>query len=171
MAASVAGKLRYAALLALGAAGAGIGAVAGPSAFDLAGHYSHSFRNSDVSGEHFQVTDTLDIVARDRTHAVFDIHLNFFNSHECSLGGEAVLEGAVLVHRETRSLIEGQPPCVLRLWREGGRLRWNDGENSCKAYCGASGSLMDGGMAWSTRRPISRANRMRFLRDGGQQQN
>jgi hypothetical protein len=159
-----AGSLRYAALIAFAVAGAAMGAAAAPSAFDLAGHYSYSFRNGNVSGEQYRSTDTLDIVARDRTHAVFDIQLNFYNGHECSLGGEAVLEGRALVYREMTPLIEGEPPCVLRLWRDRGRMRWDDGDNSCKAYCGARGSFMDGGMAWSTRRPIPRATRARFLR-------
>lgn len=170
VAAAVAGRLRHAALIALCIGGAGVGSVGAPSAFDLAGHYSYSFRNGDVSGDHYRSTDELDIVARDRTHAEFDIHLNFYNGHECSLGGEAVLEGATLVYRDTTLPIEGEPPCVLRLWHDRGRLRWDDGDNSCKAYCGARGSFMDGGMAWSTRRPIPRATRARFLRPDRQNQ-
>jgi hypothetical protein len=106
----------------------------------------------------------LEIVARDRTHAVFDIDLNFYNGHECSLGGEATLEGHVLVYRDTAPPLAGEPPCLLRIWREGARIRWSDGENSCKGYCGARGSFMDGSMAWSSRRPMSGADRAGFLR-------
>jgi len=160
-----AGRLGRAALLATFAAGGALGAAASPSAFDLAGRYTYSFRNGDVSGAHYRTTDELVIVARDRTHAVFDIQLNFFNGHECSLTGEAVLEGSALVHRETDSLLPGEPPCTFRFWRDRGRLRWDDGDNSCKTYCGARGSFMDGSMAWSSRRPLSRAERARFLGD------
>ena len=169
MAAAAAGRLRYAALLALSAAGASLAAVAAPSAYDLAGRYTFSFRNGFVAGDHYRSTDVLEIVARDRTHAAFDIHLNFFNGHECSLGGEATLVGATLVYRETAPQSPGRPICVLRLWRERGRLRWSDGENSCQAYCGARGSFMSGDMAWSGRRPMSRAQRALFVRtDPGQ---
>lgn len=164
MAASAAGRLRVAALLGLFAAGGALGAGAAPSAFDLAGRYTHGFRNGDVSGDNHLTTDELEIVARDRTHAVFDIHLNFFNGHECSLGGEATLEGPVLVYRDPEPPLAGEPACLLRIWREGARIRWSDGENSCKSYCGARGSFMDGGMPWSSRRPMSRADRAGFLR-------
>jgi hypothetical protein len=164
----VAGRPLAAALLGLLAGGAALGAGAGPSAFDLAGRYTFSFRNGDVSGDHYRSTDELEIVARDRTHAAFDIGLAFYNGHECSLNGEAVLEGNVLVYREAQPAAPGEPLCVLRLWREGARLRWTDGEGSCQAYCGARGSLTDGHMAWSSRRALSRAERARFLRSEAQ---
>ena len=98
---------------------------------------------------------------------MFDIHLNFFNGHECSLSGEGMLEGSALVYRATAPQSPGEPVCVFRLWRERGRLRWSDGDNSCQAYCGARGSFMDGGMAWSSRRRLSRTERARFLGDAG----
>jgi hypothetical protein len=164
-AAVAAGRLRQAALPGLFAAGAALGAGALPTAFDLAGRYTHSFGNGDVSGAHYRTTDELEIVARDRTHAMFDIQLNFFNGHECSLGGEAILEGSALVYRSAEPPTPGEPLCMLRIWRDGARLRWTDGDNSCKAYCGARGSFMEGSMAWSSRRPLSRAHRADFLRD------
>jgi hypothetical protein len=162
-AAVAAGRLRLAALPGLFAASAALGVGAAPSAFDLAGRYSYSFDNGDVDGDHYRSTDELEIVARDRTHAVFDINLNFFNGHECALNGEAVLEEDVLVFREAQPAAPGEPACVLRLWRDGTRIRWTDGEGSCQAYCGARGSFRSGHMAWSSRRPISRAERARFL--------
>jgi hypothetical protein len=162
--AAVAGSARLAALLALFAAGTATGAGAAFTTAELAGRYTHSFRNGLVSGESFTTTDTLVIVPTDARHAMFDINLNFFNGHVCSLSGIARLEGQRLVYREAARLPE-DPPCVLRFWRQGARLRWTADNNSCRTYCGARGSFTDGGMAWSSRRPLSRATRARLLRE------
>lgn len=161
----VAGRLFYAALLGLFAAGAALGARVAPSAFDLAGRYTYSFLNSTVFGERYPSTDELEIAALDRTHALFNIHLRFGNGHECSLSGVATLERSALVYREVQPPIRGDPACVLRLWRDGARLRWTDGANSCSAYCGTRGSFMEGSMAWSSRRPPSDAHRAHLLRN------
>ena len=120
--------------------------------------------NGDISGDRYVATDVLTVVATDRTHALVSFDLNFFNGHACGLSGIARLEGRMLVYRESARLPE-DPPCVLRLWRQGGRLRWNADNNGCRTYCGARGSFTDGGMLWSSRRPISRANRARLLRE------
>jgi len=160
----VAGKARLPALLALFAAGTAAGAGAGVTAFDFAGRYTHTFRNGVVSGERYLTTNELMIVATGRNRAYFNFDLSFFNGHVCSLSGIARLEGQALVYREVARLPE-DPPCVLRIWRRGARLRWNADNNSCRTYCGARGSFTDGGMRWSSRRPISRATRARLLRE------
>lgn len=134
------------------------------TAASLAGRYTHSFRNGNVAGEAYTSTDTVVIVPIDAGHAVFDIHLNFFNGHECSIGGLATLDHGTLVYRDPEATgYEGQS-CELRIRRRGNRLAWDDG-GTCVSYCGARGSLRDGGLAWSSRRPISRAERRRILRD------
>lgn len=165
MAGAVAGKARLLALIALVAGGAALGTGTATSAFDLAGRYTHSFRNGDVSGDSFTSTDTVLIVPTDASHAVFDIHLNFFNGHECSIGGVATLEEGALVYRDPEMTGYGDGgPCTLRIRRSGSRLGWDD-QGSCSGYCGARGSLRDGAIAWSSRRPLSRAERARILRD------
>ena len=152
-------------ILALLVAGAALGAAAAPSAYDLAGRYSHSFRNGDISGAHFTSTDTVTIVATGRTSAYVDLQLNFFNGHECSIGGIASLERGRLVLRDPDSRGFDGTPCALGVWRDGTRLRWDDGEGSCRGHCGARGGLSDGEMRWASRRPIPRAEQARILAD------
>jgi len=156
--------------LALFAAGAALGAAA-PSAYDLAGRYTHSFRNGDISGARFTSTDSVIIVATDPGHAYVDVQLNFFNGHECSIGGMAALEGGRLVLRDPEAQGHDGTPCRLSLWREGGKLRWTDGEGSCRSNCGARGGLTDGEMAWSSRRPIPAAEQARILSNQQQEAN
>lgn len=160
-----AGKARLLALAAVFASGAALAAAAVPSAFDLAGRYTYSFRNGTVGGDSFTSTDTVLIVPTDARHAVFDIHLNFFNGHECSVGGLATLEEGALVYRDPEMTGYGEGgTCTLRIRRAGNRLSWDD-QGSCSGYCGARGSLRGGSIAWSSRRPIPRAERARILRD------
>ncbi len=147
------------------AAGALLGAAVPPSAHDLAGRYTHSFRNGDVSGARFTSTDTVTIVATGRANAYVDLQLNFFNGHECSIGGMAALEGGRLVYRDPEMRGYDGTPCRLSLWRDGARLRWDDGPGSCHGYCGARGGLSDGAMRWTSRRPIPRAEQARILAD------
>lgn len=152
-------------ILALFVAGAALGAAAAPSAYDLAGRYTYRFRNGDISGARFTSTDTVVIVPTGRTGAYVDLRLNFFNGHECSIGGMAGLEGGRLVLRHPDAQGFDGTPCVLSVWREGARLRWDDGEDSCRSHCGARGSLSDGEMRWASRRPIPRAEQARILAD------
>ena len=161
----MAGKARFLALLALLVGGTAIGAGAGVTAYDLAGRYTQRTRNGNVDGDRYMTTDVVAIVAADRRTAYFDVNLAFFNGHSCSLSGIATLEGRALVYREAVSRAQGGGTCTLRIWRDGARLRWTDGEDSCRAYCGARGSLTNGSMAWSSRRPIPRAARTRVIRD------
>lgn len=165
-AAVVAGKARLLALLAIALGGTAVGAGAGVTAYDLAGRYTHSFLNGNVDGDRYRTTDRVSIVAADRRQAYFDIELAFYNGHSCSLSGIATLEGPALVYREAVSRAQGGGTCELRIWRDGGRLRWTDGETgSCRSYCGARGSFTGGSMAWASRRPIPRAARTRIIRD------
>lgn len=153
-------------ILALFAAGLCLGAAAAaPTARDLAGRYTHSFPNGDVSGARYTTTDVVLIVATSTTRAYVDLQLNFFNGHQCSIGGIAALEGRQLVYRDPQMRGFDGTPCELRLWRDGARLRWTDGEGSCRGYCGARGGLSDGEIRWSSRRAIGRAEQARILAD------
>lgn len=158
-------RTRHIAILALFAAGAALGATAAPSAHDLAGRWTHRSMSGDVSGARFAVEDEVVIVAVDRGRAVFDIQLSFFNGHACSIGGMANLEGGRLVYRDPESRGYDGAPCTLAIWRDGARLRWDDGEASCQGFCGARGGLRGGEMRWSGRRPVSRTEQARILAD------
>jgi hypothetical protein len=161
-AAVVAGKARYAVALLCLATGA---AAAVPvTTWSLAGRYTDRFDNGNVDGEHYVSTDEVVIVPTHRSHAIFDIHTNFFNGHECSIGGLAVLEGDALVYRDPDSRGYEGRPCEIRIRRQGNRLTWDD-RGSCSSYCGMRGRLSDGAIAWSSRRPLTRSQRARILRD------
>ena len=156
---------RYCAVLAPFAAGAALAAAA-PSAYDLAGRYTHSFENGDISGARFTSTDRVVVIPLDRNRAYFGVQLNFFNGHQCAIGGTAAIEGRALVYRDPDVRGVGDASrCTFRIWREGRSLRWSDGEATCTRYCGARGSLRSGRMDWASRRPIPRAERARLLRE------
>jgi hypothetical protein len=166
-AAVAAGKARLATVFAIFAGGTALGAGAAPSAFDFGGRYMHSFRNGTVDGESFISTDIVTIVATDARHAVFDMELAFFNGHQCSISGPAVLDGNALVYRDPEMTNYGEGGiCTLRIRQQGRRLTWDD-RGTCTGYCGARGSLRGGGIALSSRRPMSRTERRRFLSDHG----
>jgi len=98
---------------------------------------------------------------------LFEMELAFFNGHSCSIGGRATLEGSALVYRDPEMTGYGDGgPCTLRIRRRGGQLTWDDA-GSCAGNCGARGTLRDGALAWSSRRPVSRGERRRMLHDYG----
>lgn len=135
------------------------------TASGLAGRYTHSFRNGDVTGASYTSTDEVVIIPLDARRAYFQMQLAFFNGHECGIGGIATLEGGALVFRDAEMTGYGDGgPCTLRIRRADGRLTWDDG-GTCSGYCGARGSLRGGSIAWSTRRPVPRAERARLLRE------
>ncbi len=142
---------------------AALAVVADPE--ELAGRYQHSFQSGDVSGDRFRVTDEIVIVPVDDRRAWIGMEMNFFNGHQCSLSGIAAWEGGELLYRNAEITGPEGQPCRLRIWRQGNTLRWDDGENSCRGYCGARGSLSDGSTALAGRRPLSRAERARLIRE------
>jgi hypothetical protein len=150
-------------LLLLLLAGAVLGGAAVPSANDLAGRWTRRFTSGDITGARFPVEDELVIVATDPTHAVFDLQLNFFNGHVCSIGGAATLEGGRLVYNNAQTTGYDGSACRLVIWRDGNRIRWDDGEATCQGFCGARGGLRGGELRWSTRRAITRAEQARII--------
>lgn len=152
-------------IVAIAVAGAMLGAQAAPSAYDLAGRFVTRHANGDVSGARFTTTDEVVIVPADRSTAYVSFGLTFFNGHECSIGGMARMEGSRLVLRDPDAQGFDGAPCRLQIWRQGSRLRWDDGEGSCQSTCGARGGYHDGGMRWSARRAIPRAEQQRILTD------
>ena len=149
-------------LILLALAGAMLGAQAAPSAYDLAGRFVRRVPNGDITGARFTTTDTVLIVPADRGSAYVSMDLSFFNGHECSIAGMARMEGARLVLRDPDAQGFDGAPCRLEIWRQSGRLRWDDGEGTCRSNCGARGGFNDT-MRWSARRVISRAEQARIL--------
>jgi hypothetical protein len=159
------GLLRLAAPLGLFALGALVAAAALAPTSELAGRYTHRFRNGDVSGAHYMTTDEVVIVPMDARRAFVSFGLSFFNGHECSIDGVARVEGRRLVLHDAEA--QGGPddaPCTLTIWHEGAWLHWDDHGGTCQSNCGARGSFEHGGMAWSSRRPVPPAAARRLLR-------
>jgi hypothetical protein len=150
-------------LVLLALAGALLGAQTAPTAYDLAGAFVRRHDNGDITGARYQTTDEVTIVAADARTAYVSLGLTFFNGHECSIGGMATLEGNRLVLRDPDAQGFDGSPCRLEIWRDGNRLRWDDGEGSCRSTCGARGGYNGGEMRWSLRRAIPRAEQQRIL--------
>ena len=127
----------------------------------LAGRYSHHFQNGLVSGERYQSDDVVEIVPVDAGHAYLRLSLQFYNGHSCSLAGIARAERDELVYREPVSKQIGDQQCTISVRRRGNQLFWTDGSGSCRAYCGARGSLTDGDLPWASRRRIAYLPRLR----------
>ena len=62
---------------------------AAPKVEAIAGSYRHTFTNGDASGDSFQSTNTLRITKLSDTSFRYSLHLEFFNSHQCSREGVA----------------------------------------------------------------------------------
>ncbi|TCP34903.1 hypothetical protein [Sphingomonas sp. BK235] len=147
-------------MVALAAASMLVAAAAYDPVTALAGRYSQHFRNGLMDGTSYWSDDVVEVVPVDPTHAYLRIETNFFNGQSCSLAGVAVSERDALVYREPDHFHDGKR-CVLTMRREGGRLRFDDGENSCTQHCGVRGSLSRGELPWKSRRPITYLARLR----------
>lgn len=156
--------MRYGLRAILLLAASGMAVAAGPSSpvSQLAGRYSHRFANGLVTGERYTSEDVVEIVPVDANHAYVRMELQFFNGHSCSLAGITRAEGKALVYHEPASASPIQDAqCVLTLKRDGAKLRWSDGEGSCRSHCGARGGMSDGDLPWTSRRPITYLKRLR----------
>ena len=141
---------------------AGAAVAAGPSVLQaLAGEYSFRFENSLVSGEHYRAENNLAIVPTGPGAAYVDASLEFYNGHQCSVAGIAHIEGRDLVYREPEASKIGDQACVLHVARKGSKVVISDEEGTCKAYCGARGSLSDDSFPFSSRQPVRHLKRLR----------
>lgn len=161
MARNMAGRARRLIAAALALPLIGATAASSPVAA-FPGRYSWHFVNALVSGEKYVSDDVVEIVRVDADHAYVRFALNFYNGHTCGLAGVANVEGGKLIYREPadRSDVDR---CTLVIQRTGANLTWHDG-GSCKSYCGARGSFLDGNLAWSSRRPIRYLERLKTSR-------
>ena len=122
---------------------------------DLAGRYVRAYEGSYVEGEPYRSEDVIEISPTRDTHARISLFINFRNGHSCSLIGNARMIQGRLTYRELEPGTDGRR-CIFSIWREGDRLRWSDGDNSCIRYCGMRGSLTSGSMDYSLRGPPRR---------------
>jgi len=154
-------RIGWMVLAAVALSGVAASAAAPSLVSSLAGRYSRHFKNGLVSGERYQSDDVVEIVPVDAGHAYLRLSLQFYNGHSCGLWGIARAERDELVYREPVAKQVGDKPCTISIRRRGDQLSWTDGNGSCSAYCGARGSLTDGGLPWASRRKIAYLPRLR----------
>jgi hypothetical protein len=126
----------------------------------LAGRYSSHFQNGLVDGTSYWSDDVVEIVPVSDDAAYVRAELQFYNGHSCSIAGVAKAQGDALVYRAP---VPPDPDdhCVLSVRRKGASLLLDDGDNSCKSYCGARGSLGDQTLPWKSKRPITYMARLK----------
>jgi len=128
----------------------------------LAGRYSKHFKNGDVSGANYWSDDVIEIVPVDASHAYFRADLAFYNGHSCAISGIARAVGNTLVYAEKQPPYDGASKCRLTISAKGKALLLDDGENSCKNYCGARGSLSNFDFVpYASKRPITYMARLK----------
>ncbi|MGO8817171.1 MAG: hypothetical protein ACLQVG_21215 [Terriglobia bacterium] len=108
----------------------------------IQGAYNRSFSNGDVQGDKFQSTDTLRISPASATSIRVEVHLEFYNGHECNHDGVASYRRAGLFAEQVTDrqsklcVFEIVPtPTAVRLADPTGMCRMND--------CGARGGYND----------------------------
>ena len=139
----------------------------------IAGVYKHRFTSGLIvpgseETESYQAENIIEIVPHDREHVYVRAHLEFFNGHSCGIYGMARFEDGMFVYRDPEPPTAGDPPCVLKVGEEKGKLTLTDrpvadGGRTCAAYCGARGSL-DYEIGMDRRRPIRYLERLKASR-------
>jgi hypothetical protein len=105
----------------------------------LAGVYKHRFANSDVQGDHYTSEDILEIVPVSADAAYVRLHLNFYNGHECDIGGVARQAGESLVY-DGPADVDGKPCRLMLASRRDGIHIFEDENGACRNQsCGARG--------------------------------
>jgi hypothetical protein len=144
----------------------------------MAGVYKHRFMSATITpgkapgeaDEPYQAEDVIEIVPYDADHVYVRAHLDFYNGHICDVAGMARYEHGVFVYRDNLSLsVAGYPPCTLKVGVEHGQLTLTDratpdAASSCRAYCGARGSL-DYSIGMDKRRTIRYLDRLKASRE------
>ncbi|MES2987175.1 MAG: hypothetical protein V4808_04645 [Pseudomonadota bacterium] len=120
---------------------AGVAAAPASPVNTLAGRYSKHFQNGLVDGSKYESDNVVEIVPVDATHAYFRADLQFFNGHQCGLSGIAKAVGNKLVYTEKEVPYEGGAACKLTISASGKYLLLDDGEGTCRSYCGARGTF------------------------------
>jgi len=96
--------------------------------------------------EPYPAENIVEIVPYDDKHVYLRAHLDFYNGHTCDISGMAGFEHGAFVYHDPEPPLPKERPCVLRLHVTDKRLMLTDRETpdaeaTCRAYCGARGSL------------------------------
>jgi hypothetical protein len=123
-----------------------------PSALirEIDGVYKQRFKSAIVvpgkEDEPYEAENVVEIVPYDDDHLYLRAHLAFYNGHVCDIAGMAGYEHGAFVYHDPAPVEKGEHPCALRLHVTDKRLTLTDRvtpdtEATCRAYCGARGSL------------------------------
>ncbi|MBW8901787.1 MAG: hypothetical protein JF619_27590 [Massilia sp.] len=143
---------------------------------DMAGVYKQRWMSATITpgkapGEAdvpYQAEDVIEIVPYDADHVYVRAHLDFYNGHTCDIAGMGRYEQGAFVYHDPERLAPEEPPCVLKVSVEGGKLTLTDraapdAPESCRTYCGARGAL-EYAIGMDKRRPIRYLDRLRASR-------
>jgi len=116
-----------------------------PVASTVEGMYTETHTVHGVDGQVEVVQDILEAVPRDPTHIFFRIVTHFDNGASCGLSGIAAAEHHAFVYRGT-PLAAGDRACILTIEVSAQQLHatdriGSDDSGTCRAFCGARGSL------------------------------
>ncbi|HBF49104.1 MAG TPA: hypothetical protein DDX04_00495 [Massilia sp.] len=159
-----------AALLALPAASS---FAADDLAGSIEGVYKRRFMNTinagaDRPAERYLAEDVVEIVRQDADHLYLRAYLEFANGHTCSVWGIAGREGEDFVYRQQSMPAGGEAPCSLKVSVQPGKIVLDDrdaaGLATCRAKCGARGTLSGYTIERKARRPIRYMNRLQESR-------
>lgn len=161
------------ALLLLSAALALPALAADDPAGAIEGVYKRRFMNAinagpDRPAERYLAEDVVEIVREDPDHVYLRAHLEFANGHMCGVWGIAQREGENFVYRQRQAALPGEAPCTLQVSVTPGKIVLDDrdaaGIATCRAQCGARGSLSGYTIERKARRPIRYMNRLKESR-------
>ena len=106
----------------------------------LRGTYRHSFQNGDVQGDTFLSTNTLKIDLRPDNSIHYNVHLEFYNGHECSIEGTARFRRAGFFVDQQKTDQPNFPLCVFELRATHDGVQLVDPTGACKmTTCGMRG--------------------------------
>jgi hypothetical protein len=138
-------------------------ATAAQVATKIAGRYRHNFANGDVQGDHFRSTDTLTLTPISRNSIHFDVELNFYNGHTCSLSGGALYrkDGSFVFDDNPTNAIPNDPVCHLAIvpTTKGVELKDLTGTGCKNISCGERGGYNGAGFTFKERVPTHAATK------------
>jgi hypothetical protein len=120
---------------------------------EIAGRYRHRFKSGDVQGETFSVTNTMTITPVGKASIHFDIELNFYNGHTCSVSGGALYrkDGTFVFDDVPSGAVPSEQACRLAIVPTSDGVELKD-LGGCKAsYCGMRGGFNDEGFSFKER--------------------
>jgi hypothetical protein len=123
------------------------------------GAYTEKHQVRSVDGSSETAEDVVEIARYDPTHVFVRIVTHFDVGHSCGASGIAAFEDEAFVYRSRQSVRGDEPTCTLKLAMTANEVRITDrpdpnGPATCRALCGARGSLSDVSFSRMHRRPI-----------------